>query len=281
MPEKSARELWIRVLLFSLGGGGFINNNLFLLNFQPVARASPTAGVIPVLVLAVSSGWLTARFLRADGLSQAILGLTAPQRPFLHFGIGFIAGSALTGAWFVIVTLATNATWHLNAKFATVSLLSASLFALLNNVGEELIYRGYAFVRIAVHYGEFIPVVVTSTIFALLHFQAGLPLLSVLAGVFTAGLLFGATFARWRSLPLALGIHVATNIVQEATGLRPSAASIFSPDYSTVSVAANSTILASIAALNLIVAAGILLIGRQRRQDIWRPNKSLERTREG
>jgi membrane protease YdiL (CAAX protease family) len=152
------------------------------------------------------------------------------------------------------------------------------VFSFLNNVGEEMIYRGYAFVRLADHWGEAITVLVTSSIFALLHLQAGLPWLSVLAGVFTAGLIFGATFARWRSLPLALGLHVATNIVQDATGLRPSAASLIAPEYPASAAATGSTLLAGIAALNLLVAIGILLVGRHSRT-VWRPNKSLERTR--
>jgi hypothetical protein len=59
-----------------------------------------------------------------------------------------------------------------------------------------------------------------------------------------------------------LGVHVATNIVQEATGLRPTEASIIVPAFPTTSVAAGTTLLAGIAALNLALAAGILLIGR-------------------
>jgi membrane protease YdiL (CAAX protease family) len=261
---KPAHGIWNRLLLFGLGATACVLVYLFLLNFQPISRNSPTGGLIPVLVLAMGTAWLTARFLRADALSPAILGLTAPHRPFFRLAIGFLAGSVLTGLWLVVVTVTTGATLHLNPKFATLSFLSACVFAFFNNVGEELVYRGYAFVRLADHWGEVIAVLITSSVFALLHLQAGLPWLSVLAGVFTTGLVFGATFARWRSLPLALGVHVATNIVQEATGLRPSAASIIVPAFPTSAVAAGTTILAGIAALNLVLAAGILLIGRGR-----------------
>jgi membrane protease YdiL (CAAX protease family) len=277
---KSAHKFWSRLLLFGLGAATCVLVYLLLLNFQPISRSSPTAGVIPVLALAIGTGWLTARFLRADALSPAILGLTAPHRPFFRLAVGFLAGSVLAGLWLVIVTVATGAILHLNPKFTTLGFSSACVFAFFNNVGEELVYRGYAFVRLAEHWSEVIAVLITSTVFALLHLQAGLPWLSVLAGVFTSGLVFGATFARWRSLPLALGVHVATNMVQEATGLRPSAASIIVPTFPTTSVDAAATFLVSIAALNLVLAASILLIGRRQFKSILRPNNSLGRTRE-
>ena len=279
MPAKTTHRPRNRLLLFSLGAAACVLVYLFLLNFQPISRSSPTAGVIPVLVLAICTGWLTARFLRADLLPPATLGLSAPHRPFVRFCMGLVAGSVLTGLWLVIVTVATGAILQPNPHFATLSFSSAFVFAFFNNLGEELIYRGYAFVRLAENCGEVITVVITSAVFALLHFQAGLPWLSVLAGVFTSGLVFGATFARWRSLPLALGVHVATNVVQEATGLRPGAASFIVPVFPTTSATAGPGLLAGIAALNLALAAGILFLGRRQSGNIWRPEKSPERTR--
>lgn len=245
---------------------------LFLLNFPPVGRNSPTAGVIPVLVLAVGTGWLTARFLRADGLSTAVLGLTPRDRPVVRLGVGFVAGCALTGLWLVIVAVATGATWRPNPTFGALALAGACAFNFFNNVGEELVYRGYAFVRLADHWGAAVTVLLTSSAFALLHLQAGLPWLSVLAGVFTSGLVFGAIFARWRSLPLALGFHVATNIAQDASGLRASAASLWVPEYPAASATAGPTMLAAIAVLNLVLAVSILLLGRRQPAELARPH---------
>ena len=263
MASKSAHRLSIRLLLFSLGAAACVLGYLFLLNFQPMSRSSPTAGVFPALFLAISTGWLTARFLQADGISPEALGLIASRRPFVRFGLGLLAGGALTGLWLLIVAAATGAGFQLNPNFAILSFSSACAFAVFNNLGEELVYRGYAFVRLAERWGEVATVVITSAIFALLHLQAGLPWLSVLAGVFTSGLVFGATFARWRSLPLALGVHVATNVVQEATGLRPSAASIIMPAFPTTPVATGTIALVGIAAVNLVLAVCVLLIGRR------------------
>ena len=217
-------------------------------------------------MLATSTGWLTVRFLRKDGMAPAALGLTASHRPFARLGLGIVAGCALTGLWLVIVTVATGATWRMNPHFRYHVLATTCAFSLFNNVAEELVYRGYAFLCLVERLGAVPTVLATSAVFALLHLQAGVPWLSVLAGVFTTGLLFAAIFERWRSLPLALGVHVATNIVQDASGLRTGAASLFLPTYPPYGGGHGTMILASIAMLNLLLAAVILFVARRQRR---------------
>jgi membrane protease YdiL (CAAX protease family) len=254
---------WKRLLLFILGAALCVLVYLFLLNLPGLGRGSFTEGLIPVVVLAAGTGWLTARFLRKDGLPLSALGLTSTNRPLSRLVLGIVAGGALTGIWLVIVTVATGATWHMNPSFSYLVLVGTCVFNFLNNVAEEMVYRGYAFVRLIDRLGPIFTVVATSAVFALLHLQAGLPLLSVLAGVFTTALVFGAMFERWRSLPLALGFHVATNIVQDASGLRAGAASLFMPIYPTRIGGSGTIILGSIAGLNVLLAAGILLVARR------------------
>ena len=251
------------MLLFALGSALCVFLYLFLLNFRGLSLRGPIAGVVPVLVLAASTWWLTTRFLRADSISPADLGLSAADGRLMHLAVGFVAGSAQTIVWLGIVTVMTGATWHLNPAFRGMTLLGACAFNFFNNVGEELVYRGYAFVRLVDRFGPYATVVATSAIFALLHVQGGVPLLSVLAGVFTSGLVFGAIFARWRSVPLALGFHVATNIVQDVSGLRRSSASLFAPTFPPTALDAGTRILAGIALVNVLLAVGILTIARR------------------
>jgi len=255
---------WKRLLLFAAGAALCVLIYLFLLNFPGLRQRDPTAGLIPVLAIAAGMSWLTLRFLRADGMSLSDLGLGAGDHRLARLGIGFIAGSVLTLVWIAIVTLTTGATWHPNPAFRAMRLIGACGFAFFNNIGEELAYRGYAFVRLAARFGPYITAVATSALFALLHLQQGIPLLSVLAGVFSSGLIFAAIFARWRSVPLALGFHVATNIVQDASGLRTSAASLFAPAYPPTAADAGTLTLGSIALINLVLA-GVILMSSGRR----------------
>jgi len=254
---------WKPPLLFVLGAAGCVLLYLFLLNFPPTGLRSATAGVIPVLVLAGTTAWLTARVLRAEGWPPAVLGLGPGQRPAARFSVGFMAGTAQAALWMGIVTLVTGATWHANPAFTGTALLLACLFHLFNNIGEELVYRGYLFLRLASAWGAATAILATSSVFALLHLQAGLPWLSVLAVVFTAALVFGAVFARWRSLPLALGFHVATNVIQDATGLRGGAHSLWTPQYAGGATQQGPAILAAIAVLNTAVALALFLWPRR------------------
>lgn len=253
---------WKRLLLFFAGAALCVLIYLFLLNFPGLGTSSATAGIVPVLALAAGTWWLTLRFLRLDGMSLSQLGLSAGDHRLARLGIGFVAGSVLTVVWLGIVILTTGATWHSNPDFRAIALIGWCAFAFFNNVGEELVYRGYAFVRLADRFGPYVAALGTTSLFALLHLQAGIPWLSVLAGVFSSGLIFAAIFARWRSVPLALGFHVATNIVQDASGLRTSASSLFALTFPAAAPNAGALTLGSIALVNLILAAGILMSSR-------------------
>lgn len=244
--------------LFLVGAVACVLLYLFLLNFPPVGLDSPTAGVIPVLVLATTVAWLTAWALQAQGWTSAVIGLGRGQRPAGLFAAGFLAGTALAAAWMGIVTMVTGASWHANSAFSGGAVLAACLFHLFNNLGEELVYRGYLFLRLDSAWGTAAAALTTSAAFALLHLQAGLPGPSVLAVVFTSALVFGAAFSRWRSLPLALGLHVATNVVQDTTGLRTGAASLWAPEYPPGSTQQGPAILAAIALLNAAIAVALL-----------------------
>ena len=255
---------WKNLLLFTLGAAVCVMGYLFLLGVPFLGPTSPTAGVVPAIVVALAAFWLNARFLRADGLSLTAIGCEIFRYRAAQFGFGFLGGGLLTGAWVGIVAVTTDAHFHLNPAFRATALVAACVFALFNNAGEELIYRGYAFVRIADHFHPAVAVVFTSTVFAILHVQAGIPLLNVIAGVLTSGLIFAILFARWRSLPLVLGFHVATNVFQETSGLRPSAASLTVPAYPpTPGLASMSMALAGVAALNLLVAVSLTLSWRR------------------
>lgn len=249
---------WKRPILFVMGTVVCVLFYLFLLNIPEIGAASPTAGVIPVLLLAGAMVGLTALALRAEGWSGRLLGVCHDQRPFACFAAGLAAGAALAGLWMCAVTVIAGASWRPNPGFSAVALVLACLFHLFNNLGEELAYRGYLFLRLAKGSGAPMAVLVTSGVFALLHLQAGLPWLSVLAGVFTSGLVFGAVFARWRSLPLALGVHVATNLIQDVTGLRAGASSLWVSEQLVDSAGQGTRILLAIAALNTGVALALL-----------------------
>jgi membrane protease YdiL (CAAX protease family) len=255
-------RVWVRLLLFAIGAAACVLVYLFLLNFPPISVGSRSAGIIPVFVLAAGTVLLTAYFLRTEELSWHVLGLARGDRRGSRFTFGFLGGLALIAIWVLILDWVTGTSWRVNPAFSGIALATAGAFYLFNNIGEELVYRGYAFFKLAERGGEIFALLFTTTIFALLHLQKGIPWQGVIAAVFTTGLIYGAIFARWRSVPLALGFHVATNVGQDVFGLRPGADSWIVPTLASGVGDAQVALLSGIAVINIIVAASIMFISR-------------------
>ena len=143
--------------------------------------------------------------------------------------------------------------------------VGAFTFIAANNLAEELVYRAYLFVLLARSYGAAVAVVATSLLFTLLHFQAGVPLPNVVAGVLTSALLYAAVFARWRSVPLVLGLHAGMNFMQELGGLRRSGLTAFAPAYAHAASAKEScAMLFIVATINVALAIVVWLTARNR-----------------
>jgi membrane protease YdiL (CAAX protease family) len=247
-----------RLLAFAAGIAVCLLGYLFLLGLPALGREGPFGGAIPASLMAVVVYALNRRFLRAENRSMAVLGFDAPTRRIEQFGLAFLGGCALVIGWAVIATGVMGARWQPHTGFHGSGVVGLLGFAFFNNGGEELAYRGYAFLTLTEAYGPAIAVVGTSVVFALLHLQAGVPALSVIAVVLTTAFVFGVVFLRWRSVPLVLGFHLATNVMQELIGLRVSAASILEPVYPTTpGVAQVHTALSLTGALNIFVALGL------------------------
>jgi membrane protease YdiL (CAAX protease family) len=247
-----------RLLVFAAAMTACVLGYLLLLGLPALGRGGPFGGAIPALLLAVVAYALNRRFLRAENRTMAVLGFDAPTRRIEQFGLAFLGGCALVIGWGVIVTGVMGVRWQPHAEFHALAIAGLLGFAFFNNAAEELAYRGYAFLTLIEAYGPAVAVVGSSVVFALLHLQAGVPALSVIAGVLTTAFVLGVLFLRWRSVPMVLGFHLATNVMQELIGLRLSAASMLEPVFPTTArVTQIRTALTLTAALNILVALGL------------------------
>lgn len=243
-----------RAALFLVLSAALVVGYLFLLGvFRN--KLGPFSGAGPALVLASAALLLNRQFFRADGQSLASIGLDAASLRIGQLAIGFIAGCLLVITWAVTLSILTPISWQLASTFNTTAAAGSSIFIIFNNAAEELIYRGYLFVLLASSYGRVAAVVFTCCLFTLLHVQGGVPWPNALAGVFTSALIFSAIFLRWRSLPLALSFHVATNFMQELLGLRVSGLSLWSlVNSESVSPVQSNTVLIVTGSINVLVS---------------------------
>jgi membrane protease YdiL (CAAX protease family) len=174
---------------------------------------------------------------------------------------GFAAGCLVVAAWWLVLRAVVPDSWERSPAFDPYAAAGAFTFAVFNNAGEELVYRGYLFLLLARSYGKTAAVVSTCLLFTLLHIQSGVPWLSAVTVVLTSALLFAALFVRWQSVPLVLAFHVAVNVMQELIGLRISGLTMWMPHLagSRVSAAQSNAVLGLTALLNTILAVAVFL----------------------
>lgn len=257
-----------KVLFFAVAIAVCVVGYLFLLSLlRNRLMGSATAAIFLAGTCFGTNAW----FLRMEGRSMAAIGFDAPRLRIRQFGLGFLAGGVLVLAWALIVTVIASAHWQWHAGFSSSAVAGLLAFYFFNNAAEELAYRGYAFVRLEESYGRTVAIISTSMVFALMHMQGGMPLMNAVAGVLTNGLIFSILFSRWRSLPLALGFHLATNIIQDVSGLRQTPLSVATLEEVNTAGGRGVGILVIVACLNLTVF--LLLVASPQTGDdleLWR-----------
>jgi len=252
-----------KTLLFLALAALAVLGYLFLLNVLS-GQLGVFSTAVPALILALATLALNWRFLRSEGKSLIAIGLEISPFRATQAALGIIAGAALVGVWMLALGGFTSVVWRV-VPLSFAAAAGAFTFIVANNLAEELAYRGYLFILLARTYGTAVAVAVTSVLFTLLHFQAGVPLPNVVAGVLTSALLYAAVFGRWRSVPLVLGLHVGMNFMQELGGLRRSGLTAFAPAYEHVASAIESSkMLFIVASINVALAMVVWLTAGNR-----------------
>jgi uncharacterized protein len=171
------------------------------------------AAVVALLLLAT-----TGLALRLDGESFAALGLAPSPRRAAEAAVGFLAGALLFALIALVQAAAVGAPWEFRGAAGFRAALVGLPLALVLLLGEELVFRGYAFRRLAAAWGAGAALAVSASAFGLYHlvgsghwamgavFRFAMPVLG--------GLVLGAAMIRTRGLALPLGLHLGGNWVQ-------------------------------------------------------------------
>ena len=192
------------------------------------------AAVLNLLLLAAT--WVC---LRRDGESFASLGLSLDAPRLRELGAGFLVGALLFALIAVVSAFAVGATWQFSgaAGLRTAALGLPIMFLLM--LGEELVFRGYAFRQMVAGLGVRRALLLSAVAFGVYHvlgsgswgmgwvFRFGMPTLG--------GLVFGLAMIRSGGLALPIGLHLGGNWVQAsvfgfgAAGGSPSSALFTAP----------------------------------------------------
>jgi membrane protease YdiL (CAAX protease family) len=254
--------------------GGFIGLvGVFLFGYvflsSVVANTPATAGsvalVIPPVLLAGAVLWANRIFVRREGWTLGAIGFDQWPRRLRESMAGLLGGTGLVVVWSGMFAICTRSGWRATGEFDLRGALMVLALTFFVNASEELVYRGYLFVRIARSVSEAVAILATSVVFFLYHVQSGIPWSSAFAGVFTCGVLYAVIFARWRSVPAALGFHWGNNLAQHLLGLRISPMTLVEPS-GAASGRTATAVLISVAAVNLLLASGLLFWPRNQRR---------------
>jgi membrane protease YdiL (CAAX protease family) len=205
---------------------------LFLLVTSPIwALRQASAWFHPAGLFALALA-ITLLFLWWDRRSPAELGLDARPRRLAELALGFVGGALLIGVMALVLSAVLPYPWQLNESFRAGVAAWSLLYLLLTNGVEELAFRGYGFERLIAAIGHWPAQIVIALVSAVFHVLHGWTWEIALVSTTLGSILFGLVFVRWRSVPAALGVHVAMNWVRDLLLTDPPSAKTFFAPYS-------------------------------------------------
>ena len=184
------------------------------------------AGAIGLCLTGLLSNLLTMRIFDRRRFSD--IGLEASSASARNFLMGLIFGGGAAALMLLAPLLA--GTGHLvarqNSSFTWPSLAVFLVALFLAAMGEEMIFRGYAFQLLIRKMGPFATVLPVGVIFGLAH--SGNPSASQLGVLNTIlwGVLLGYAFLRSHDLWLPIGLHYGWNAVLPLFGVNLSGLTI-------------------------------------------------------
>lgn len=211
--QSALIRVGIFVLLAIIGYVVFPSILLFLVPSPVVAAALGT------FTAAAVANAITLRIFERGQLADIGLGWSRQSRRNLAIGL---IGGILAGAVVLLVPIAVRV-----ADITPVpkehtqwpSILFISVVLLFGAIGEEMLFRGYAFQVLVRAAGPFATILPISLIFAMLHSMN--PDFTFLAGfnTFLWGVLLGYSFLRSGDLWLPIGLHFGWNWVLPLMGV--------------------------------------------------------------
>ena len=222
-PKDSRLGTAIRVAFFI---AVVLIGMLFLAQFLFSVFGAIVAGTIGLFFTGLLDNFLTMRIFDRRPLTD--IGLLANGRGLHNLALGVALGGGSAALMLLAPLLAGSG--HLlsrpDSQFAWSSLLFYLVALFCAAVGEEMIFRGYAFQLLVEKMGPFATVLPVGVIFGLAH--GGNPHASNLGVVNTIlwGILLGCAFLRSHDLALPIGLHFGWNAVLPIFGVNLSGLTI-------------------------------------------------------
>lgn len=231
----------------------------------PASVPAPYAWLIRASVVMGLVIVITHVFMARAGLSWTAFGVE-PDRWRRDVPRGFVGGLLVASAWMIAIAVLSpfQLTWNSGWIGAHVAAATGGTIAM--GIAEEVGYRSFGLLELRRVGGYAIAVAISSAIFVAAHIAGGVPWQAGLLVVGSASILFCVLMLETRSLPLVATLHIVTNLVQDNTLRGTPGASLFTARATLPATGRDDlAIWIALAAVNLCVAAGVMIWAKHRR----------------
>ena len=168
--------------------------------------------------------WVFMRFV--DKEKFVTLGFQIKNRG-KEFIVGIIAGAIIMGGAYTTLLL-LNEIEFVKLTFSIRELFISILIFLIVAVVEEVLLRGYVLRNFMVSFNKYVALILSSTIFALLHgFNPNISWFSLVV-IFLAGILLGISYIHTKNLWFPIALHFSWNFFQTHFGFNVSGLDTYS-----------------------------------------------------
>ncbi len=171
--------------------------------------------------------------LKKDKKTFKDIGFLLERKTPIRFTIGFLVGLFITVLMLLIVIRFSciELSYNVDSNIPSVLFWLLAFFPLA--FMEEIIFRGYAFIKINKSIGLWPAQILLAILFAWYHDFTGLAFFDQLLGPGIWALIYGIAAVWSKGLAFPTGLHMAINVVLALAGQKDSRHAIWNLEYST------------------------------------------------
>lgn len=250
--------------------------SILLLNMFPFPELFNFKQYVMGAIGTLIAVWLSYVFLKKDNTSFSEIGLIWELKTPKRFFIGFLIGTTIAIVMITSIILLSDlkVVWKEGANVPMALFWIGAFFPLA--FMEEIIFRGYSFIKLNKIVGLRLTQVIMAILFAYWHDASGATFTGQLMGPGIWALIFGIAAVWSDGLALPTGLHMAANVVQAVLGMKEDKYTIWVIDYQqemTESMQAHTTMIGFMVQIALLILGVFMTEWYLRKKKRLEPNK--------
>tara|TARA_R110001632_G_scaffold83349_3_gene184556 strand:+ start:7331 stop:8152 length:822 start_codon:yes stop_codon:yes gene_type:complete len=197
-------------------------------NIIPISKYGLGGTIVTGIAL-----FITFIALKIDKKTFKDIGFFLERKTSIRFTIGFLVGALITTVMLTILICFSSIELIYNPDSNITSVLFWLLAFFPLAFMEEIIFRGYAFIKINKSIGLWPAQILLAILFAWYHDFTGSTLFNQLIGPGIWALIYGIAAVWSKGLAFPTGLHMAINVVLALVGQKDSRHAIWNLEYTT------------------------------------------------